>query len=143
MTKWLAIFLVVGMASAFALEDTPRNREKEADRYLTVVPTRDLMADMTTKMAKHMPEGQREMFVKLMTRSLDMDTIYKAQRSAMVKVFTADELAALSDFYGSPVGKSAMGKMGDYMTELMPVLMAAMAKAQKDVVNEMSQQPKD
>ncbi len=141
MIKWLAIFLVAGTVSALALEDTPQNREKEADRYLTTVPTKELMADMVNRMAQGMPEGQREQFLNLMTKSLDMDAIQKAQRSTMIKVFTADELAALADFYASPTGKSAMGKMGDYMAELMPVLMAEITKAQVNIQREMSQQP--
>jgi len=32
---------------------------------------------------------------------------------AMLKTVTADELSALADFQGSPIGKSAMTKMGD------------------------------
>jgi hypothetical protein len=47
----------------------------------------------------------------------------------MVKHFTTDELKAPADFYGSPVGKSAMQKFGAYMADLMPVMQAEITKA--------------
>jgi hypothetical protein len=47
----------------------------------------------------------------------------------MVKIFTAQELNALADFYGSPVGKSAMGKFGIYMAEVMPALQQELIQA--------------
>ena len=143
MTKWLAVFLLLGTASAaFALEDTPQNRIQQVDRYLASVPTQELMADMMTKMAKGMPEGQREPFLSMMTQHLDFNAIKKAQRDAMVKIFTAGELGALADFHASPAGKSAMRKMGDYMAELMPVMMTEVMKAQTNIQREMSQPPK-
>ena len=49
---------------------------------------------------------------------------------AMVKHFTTEELKALADFYGSPVGKSAMQKFGAYMADVMPAIQAEMQKAQ-------------
>jgi hypothetical protein len=48
----------------------------------------------------------------------------------MVKHFSAEELKALADFYGSPVGKSAMSKFGAYMADVMPAIQAEMIKAQ-------------
>jgi len=51
-------------------------------------------------------------------------------KESMVKNFTADELKALADFYGSPVGKSAMKKFGAYMADVMPSIQAEVEKAQ-------------
>ena len=50
-------------------------------------------------------------------------------RDSMANHFTAEELAALADFYSSTVGKSAMSKFGDYMAEAMPQLHALMTEA--------------
>jgi hypothetical protein len=36
----------------------------------------------------------------------------------------------LADFYGSPVGKSAMQKFGAYMADVVPAIQAEMQKAQ-------------
>jgi len=43
-----------------------------------------------------------------MTSPVDIAALSKAMIDAMVKNFTTKELKALADFYGSPVGKSAM-----------------------------------
>jgi hypothetical protein len=66
----------------------------------------------------------------MMTKDLDIVALSKAMTDAMVKHFTTEELKALADFYGSPVGKSAMQKFGAYMADLMPIIQAEMMKAQ-------------
>jgi hypothetical protein len=65
-----------------------------------------------------------------MTTQLDIAVLTKAMTDTMVKDFTTDELKALADFYGSPVGKSAMQKFGTYMTDVMPAIRAEIIKAQ-------------
>ena len=121
---------------AFALDDTPQNRERQAERYLEAVPPQSMMNDMTAKMAGTLPEGQRNEFKALMTKHLDIGKVTASIKGAMVKTFTADELKALADFYGSDVGKSAMAKMGAYMSEVMPATMSevqsALQKAQAE-----------
>jgi hypothetical protein len=56
--------------------------------------------------------------------------------NAMVKNFTADELNALADFYGSPVGKSAMAKFPGYLGDVMPGLLAEMRRAGAEISQE-------
>jgi hypothetical protein len=142
---FLGLFMTATLP-AFALEDTQQNREREADRYLKTTPPEELMADMSKKIATTLPEPQREGFVRMMTKHLDMGRVTAAMRDGMVKSFSADELKALADFYNSPVGKSAMGKMGTYTAEVMPVVMreiqTAAAKAQLEQSQQMQQQPK-
>lgn len=121
-------------ATVFALDDTPANRTKEAERYLKATPPEDMMKDMADKMAMNMPPEGRAEFKNLMTKHLDMAAITKAIEDAMVKHFTADELKALADFYGSPVGKSAMKKFGVYMADAMPVIQAEILKAQGEAI---------
>lgn len=141
--RWLSVFLLLTMSSAaHAIEDTPENRTQQVERYLKATPPQATFADMMEKISRTMPPDQRAMFVSLMTKQLDFNALTDAMRTAMVKTFTADELSALADFYGSPVGKSAMSKMGDYMAELMPIMSAQMAKAQGAVIQEMMKQPK-
>ncbi len=132
---FLALLLPFSLP-AFALEDTPQNREQQADRYLQAVPPQSMMGDMSAKMAETLPEEQRDEFKTLMTKYLDIGRVTVAIRAAMVKTFTAGELQALADFYGSDVGKAAMAKMGTYMSEVMPATMkevqAALGKAQQE-----------
>jgi hypothetical protein len=79
---------------------------------------------MADKMATNLPADQRQQFKQMMTKDLDIAALSKAMTDAMVKHFTTEELKALADFYGSPVGKSAMQKFGAYMADLMPIIQA-------------------
>lgn len=128
-----SIFTVVAAAP-----DTAETRRKEAERYLQAIPPKELFADMADKMAANLPTEQRARFKEMMTSDLDISALTKAMTDAMVKHFTTEELKALADFYGSPVGKSAMKKFGDYMADLMPSIQAEMMKAQAKMNQSMS-----
>lgn len=123
---------------AFALEDTLQNREREADRYLATAPLAAMMNDVTNNIAATMPmsEAERALFISVMTKYLDMARYTANMRKAAVKIFTADELKALADFYGSPVGKSAMAKMGAYMGEVMPDIVKEVEQATQKAMQE-------
>jgi hypothetical protein len=114
---------------AWALEDTKASREQEAVRYLNATPPNEMLENMADQMAKNLPPGQREDFKELMVKHLDIEALTKVIKESMVKNFTADELRALADFYGSSVGKSAMKKFGTYMADVMPSIQAEMVKA--------------
>jgi len=133
MKQKLFVLLIVGFCASspvFGASDTPETRRREAERYLQVSPPKALFEDMADKMAANLPPDQREQFKRMMTADLDIAALSKAMTDAMVKHFTTDELKALADFYGSPVGKSAMQKFGAYMADLMPALQAEIVKAQ-------------
>jgi hypothetical protein len=130
--KLLAVALALCLSAgspALALDDTPANRAAAADAYLQAVPPRSLLNDMTEKIAATIPENQRTPFKTLMNQNLDINTLTNVMRTAMIKNFTADELKALADFYGSPVGKSAMAKMGTYMADAMGPMMNELKRA--------------
>src|SRR5438067_13518855 len=124
----LTLFISCGLA--FSAPDTPETRRHEAERYLQAIPPKALFEDMADKMSANLPPDQRAQFKAAMTSQLDIPAITKAMTEAMVKHFTTEELKALADFYGSPVGKSAMQKFGAYMSDLMPTIQAEMMKAQ-------------
>ncbi len=126
---WLCVASLSNLI-AEGVADTPENRRREAERYLQATPPKAMFADLAEKAAMNLPPADREKFKQMMTSSLDIDALTKAMTDAMVKHFTADELKALADFYGSPVGKSAMSKFGAYMAEIMPTIQAEMVKAQ-------------
>jgi len=109
--------------------DTPETQRHEAERYVQANPPKAVFADMADKMAANLSPDQREQFKRIMTTELDVVALTKAMTDAMVKNFTTEELKALADFYGSPVGKSAMQKFGAYMAEIMPVMQAEIMKA--------------
>jgi hypothetical protein len=125
----LLFLTVCAWSPVFSAPDTPETRRKEAERYLQVSPPKALFEDMADKMAANIPADQRDQFKKLMTTEVDISALSKAMIDSMVKNFTTEELKALADFYGSPVGKSAMQKFGAYMADIMPVVQAEIMKA--------------
>lgn len=138
-TRRTLVALAVVLASSVSwAQDSRADREAAVDRYLAAVPMQSLMDDMMSNMSRSLPEAQRERFLTDMRRVLRVDVLQALSRDAMVKIFTAAELGALADFYASPVGKSAMAKMGPYMGELMPQLMAEVQRA----VQQLQQQPR-
>ena len=114
----------------FGATDTPETRRREAERYLQATPPKAMFEDMADKMAANLPPAERDKFKQMLTSQLDIQALTKAMTDAMIKHFTTDELKALADFYGSPVGKSAMQKFGAYMADLMPMMQAEIMKAQ-------------
>ena len=129
--KKLVLAILMGLVAntAFAMPDTVENRVQEADRYLLVTPPKEMIRDLAEQSALNLPPEKRDKFKNLLTTHLDMDVLTNLMKEAMVKHFTADELAALADFYGSTNGKSAMKKFGKYFAELMPAIQAEMIKA--------------
>jgi Uncharacterized protein conserved in bacteria (DUF2059) len=126
----LFVLTFCAWSPVFSAPDTPETRRREAERYLQANPPKALFEDMADKMAANLPPDQRQQFKRMMTADLDVAALSKAMTDAMVKNFTTDELKALADFYGSPIGRSAMQKFGTYMADLMPVLQAEIIKAQ-------------
>jgi hypothetical protein len=123
------ITLFASAAFVLSATDTPETRRREAERYLQASSPKAMFEDVAEKMAANLPADQREQFKKTMTTQLDIAALSKAMTDAMVKNFTTDELKALADFYGSPIGKSAMQKFGAYMADIMPVVQTEIMKA--------------
>ena len=64
-----------------------------------------------------------------------MESVEATTQAALVKHFTADELNALADFYGSKHGASAMAKFGAYMADVIPPLRTEIQRGMRDVQN--------
>lgn len=130
MRKWIFVGMFLAMTpAAWAMEDTPENRAAQVDRYLKAIPPETVLADVAEKVAKTLPPEQRQAYVSMLTKHMDMPRFTQAMRGALIKWFTADEAQAMAEFYSSPTGKSIMKKMGDYMAELMPTMQEEIVKA--------------
>jgi hypothetical protein len=124
------------LAETKVIEDTVQNRSLEAKRYLAVMPPREMLIDMVTKMAGQLPEEQKKSFISLMTKHVDVEKLTSIIHDSMVRHFTAAELHALADFYESSVGRSAMNKFGQYMADAMPHVHTLMEDALKRAMAE-------
>ncbi|RBP48232.1 uncharacterized protein DUF2059 [Roseimicrobium gellanilyticum] len=135
-TKLLLLCCCALALPAFALDDTPENRAKEADRYFEAAAPKEMLDEMTTQMAAAVPDAEKAKFKELLTKHFNYESFVKSMKDAMVRHFTATELAALADFYSSDVGKSAMKKMGAYTAEIMPLVQTEILKAQQKAMND-------
>ena len=124
----LVLFFTLLTLPAFALEDTKANREQQAARYLLATPPKEVIDDMADQMAKTMQPDERAAF-KSILGLIDMEAVTTIMKQAMIKNYTADELKALADFYGSPAGRSATKKQGSYMVDVMPRIQEEVVKA--------------
>ena len=109
--------------------DTKENRAKEAARYLKALPPAEFVGDMIFNMAQGLPASQRKEFIDNMTQNFDFDAVGKVTMDSLVRHLTAAELAAMADFYSSPVGKSAMKKINVCMAEMSPHVELELQKA--------------
>ena len=108
---------------------TPETRRHEAERYVQAMNPREFLHDFFEKATANLPPAQREEQRAKLAR-IDVDAVAKVMVDVMAKCLTTDELKALADFYGSPVGRSAMGKVNSCMIELVPTIGAEAAKAE-------------
>jgi hypothetical protein len=133
----LVIGLILVASNAFCIDDSPSNREIEADRYLQAAPPKELVENMAEQMANNLAPSERRIFKGLIMEHVDLVALNAAFKKALVENFTAEELSALADFYGSEVGKSAMKKFGTYMADVMPSIDIEMTKAYTKVSREL------
>ncbi|CAM8634679.1 Domain of unknown function DUF2059 [Comamonadaceae bacterium] len=127
---------IVGIASTptFA-QDSPANRATAADRYLKAVPIEKILDDSFRELSKQLPANNRAQFIEQMKMVVRADFIEKLSRESMIRTFTADELNALADFYGSKNGSSAMHKFGTYMSEVMPAIQQEVQRGLQEIKN--------
>lgn len=114
-------------------QDSAADRQRAMTRYLQVVPLSKMMDDTYADMARRMPESQRAGFVAQLKQVIRVEAVEAATQTALVKHFTADELNALADFYGSKHGASAMAKFGAYMADVMPPVMTEVMRGMREI----------
>jgi len=124
-TLLLGLLLVVPPVSA----DSQAERLAAAKRYVSVAQIGKITEDTVTELARDLPAEQRTKFLEFMHRAVRPEVLEQAAMDSMVKVFTAEELNALADFFGSHIGQSAMSKFGLYMANVMPVIQQEMFRA--------------
>lgn len=144
----VAVLLIVATpAAVLAIEDTPENRAQQTDRYFAEIPIEALTRELMRSMVRYTPGMQQEVvrlaFPKMSPeqrakvaevfndankvmataiKHIDFAEIKKIQRDVLIDTLTADEIAAMADFYISPAGKSAGAKMARFSEELMPLM---------------------
>ena len=129
----ISLVSVFTLFTTFALgfDDTIQNRMAQADRYMKTTPVEKMMNDMFEQLSATMFDDSIESaeFRETIVNAIDIRAITNLTRDKLVIHFTADELSALADFYGSKHGKAAMSKFGVYMADIMPQLQVFIEQA--------------
>lgn len=128
------VALFAGLPASLRAEeiaDTPQNRNQQAERYFDTSPPQALFQEMAAKDAANLLPADQKKFQDAFMANVDLPAVKKALIGALVKHFTAGELKALADFYGSAVGKSAMAKLSGYMSEIKPTIGSEIKRAQE------------
>jgi hypothetical protein len=137
--RYLIVILVAVMAgacsdikqdqSARSLPDNQENRTVVAKRYLEVMPPKEMLQGVATRVEPNLPEKDRKVFMEVMNSQDIEKAAYRLTLDALVKHFTVAELNAMLAFYGSPDGQSASKKFDTYMRELIPQIQLEVKKA--------------
>jgi len=127
----LPLIIILLSSYAVALENNPENRAIQAERYLKFNSPQDIFAGIAERTKISLPRSEQHTFMLTITEYLDMKALSAAMKTSLVTHFTAEEIAALANFYSMPGSKSAMNKMGIYMSDVLPVVQQEMLKAQQ------------
>jgi Uncharacterized protein conserved in bacteria (DUF2059) len=114
--------------------DTNPNRQAAALRYVKAVDTRKMLNSIAMQMATLLPKDKQSEFLGYI-KNMNIDRFEAIMVSAFVQHFTAEELAALADFYGSKNGQEILRKMPAAMGTALPAIQVMM----RDLVNQYRQ----
>jgi hypothetical protein len=124
----LALVLMLPNLPASAQSD----RRAAAEAYARVVDYPLLIEKAATRRAAELPAAEREAFVEFITDQVDFDMTRFYAISAMVDLFEADELEALTSFAATPDGRSALAKLPALGAILIPIVERQIADAERD-----------
>jgi hypothetical protein len=117
----LAAFFCLASNSAHALEDTRGNRLAQAERYVDGLDVRRLWDALSTGMLANVPAEKRNDAKRALDR-VNLEHVRAIFVDVSVQVFTADELAAMADFYSSPAGRAIFSKTQQFYAMASPAL---------------------
>jgi len=80
-------------------------------------------------LAANQPEAERERYVSAVLDGLGNREIDRITQQALIKHYTPVGIDALSEFFGSPVGKSILHKFPAYTAEITPAISAEVDRA--------------
>ena len=125
----IVILSVIVCLSRSAFSDDYQSRLSAAKRYAKITPMSKMIDDAVENIAKRLPEDERDKFLSNIKAFCNIEKTEKLAIDTMAKHFTVNELNALADFYGSPVGKSIMGKFGPYMADIQMAMIQEVSLA--------------
>jgi hypothetical protein len=124
----LAVLLILPSMPAAAQGD----RRSAAEAYARVVDYRLFIAKAASQRAAELPASERDAFIEFVTKEVDVDMTRFYAISAMVDLFEADELAALSSLAATPEGRSALAKLPALGAIMNPIVERQIRDAERE-----------
>ena len=125
------VYLFAPLISSSVAQDTIGNRLAAAERYAEVFDFEKMLSDTIAAVAQNISPDKRAAYVDYMNRGIDRAKLRNLLVISLVEVFTTDELNALADFYGSPIGRSILKKFPQAMAVFTPALLQEILKTSK------------
>lgn len=107
-------------------------RLKLSKQMHKIWPVRPKIERALDAIAEQIEPQNRMKFKSAMRKAIDFGSVEQGSIEAMADVFTADELKAMIEFYGSKEGRSVSFKTDDYQRALQPILVKMLDKALLD-----------
>jgi hypothetical protein len=146
MYKRILFFVILLLSVTFvtnAQESCTKEKTDAINEYLMVNSIDDLMDQMLAEIMKKIPKENHDVFTRIWESAFDKTEMKRAISYVMCKNFSIGEIKALTQFYGSPDGKSVMKKMPKYVTEVMPYTTAVTQRAIQKAIEELKKIEKE
>ncbi len=129
------------VACALVIQVLPANaqsdRRSAAESYARIIDYRLIIEKAATLRARELPVSEREAFVDFVTRAVDAEMTRFYATSAMVDLFEAEELQALTAFAATAEGRAALAKLPALGAILNPIVQRQIT----DAADEFQEQP--
>jgi len=110
--------LITPLAAAAQTED---ERREAARAYIEITGgIEPILTSTLDSIASQIPEDEREDYRAFMDENLDVAGLERLLVEGLVRHFTVAELEALTEFYGSELGRSIMQKYPRYLGSVLP-----------------------
>jgi len=119
-----------------ALPEVDANYEERLElsrKMHEIWPIRPKIENALEVVSQQVELTRRLEFKSGMRKAIQYDALEEASIDAMADIFTADELKAMINFYGSKEGRSVSFKTTDYEKALIPLMTQMVDKALLDL----------
>lgn len=113
-------------------EETLERRLKLSKEMHDIWPVRPKVENAIDVVGEQAPQAERTRFKAAMRKAMDFEVLEAKSIETMADIFTAGEIEAMIEFYGSKEGRSVSFKTGDYEAALQPLLLQMIDKALLD-----------
>lgn len=129
----LAAGLLLAATTAQAADPIDPDRLAAARRTVAVLEEIQIqMRPVLDAVAESMPEKRRAEFYRRAERQASPERVEQVTAEVMARVFTVEELDAMTGFYSTPAGRSATAKTPVYTAELLTAMRQLFQEAAKE-----------